>query len=183
MKYTRIIIGTALAIACTGCAQAPATADTKQAETKSADTVAKDVADIKAMEDRFIKASASKDVNAIMSFYVPDASLFVFDVTPPRQYVGAAAYRKDWEDMLASLPGPIDMSISDLDVTAGGGDIAWGHSVQHMAGTMKDGKKMDLTVRITDGYKKINGQWLIAHEHVSVPVDVLTGKADLTSKP
>jgi hypothetical protein len=70
---------------------------------------------------------------------VPDASLFVFDVTPPRQCVGAAAYR--------------------------------------------DGKKMDLTVRIIDGYKRINGQWRSAHEQVSVPVDVLTGKADLTSKP
>jgi hypothetical protein len=29
----------------------------------------------------------------------------------------------------------------------------------------------------------VNGQWLIALEHVSVPVDVVTGKADLTSKP
>jgi ketosteroid isomerase-like protein len=48
---------------------------------------------------------------------------------------------------------------------------------------MRDGKKMHLTVRVTDGYKKINGQWLIAHEHVSVPADVLTGNADLTSKP
>jgi ketosteroid isomerase-like protein len=39
------------------------------------------VADIKALEGRFIKALLTKDVNAIMAFYVPDASLFVFDVT------------------------------------------------------------------------------------------------------
>ena len=175
--------GVLLTLLCAGCTQAPTTSDAKTADAKASDTTAKDIADIKAMEDRFIKASATKDVNAIMAFYVPDDSLFVYDVSPPRQYVGAAAYRKDWTDLLSLFPGPIDVSISDLDVTAGGGDIAWGHSIQHLAGTMKDGKKMDLTVRITDGYKRVNGQWLIAHEHVSVPVDVLTGKADLTSKP
>lgn len=178
-----MLAGALLILGCVGCTQAPPASDAKAADTKAADTTAKDIAEIKAMEDRFIKASATKDVNAIMAFYVPDESLFVFDVTPPRQYVGAAAYRKDWEDLLGLFPGPIDVSISELDVTAGGGDLAWGHSIQHLAGTMKDGKKMDLTVRITDGYKRINGQWLIAHEHVSVPVDVLTGKSDLTSKP
>jgi hypothetical protein len=32
-------------------------------------------------------------------------------------------------------------------------------------------------------YKKIRGKWLIVHEHVSVPVDLDTGKADLSFKP
>ncbi len=177
MKHFTLLAGAALVLACSSCTQAPPPA----AEAKP--DPAKDVADIKAMEDKFIKATATKDANAIMAFYVPDSSLLVFDVTPPRQYAGAAAYKKDWEDMLALFPGPVETTISDLDVTASGGDVAYGHSIQHMTGTMKDGKKFDLTVRVTDGYKKVNGQWLIAHEHVSVPVDVLTGKADLTSKP
>jgi hypothetical protein len=30
---------------------------------------------------------------------------------------------------------------------------------------------------------KVDGNWLIAHEHVSVPVDVTAGKPDLMSKP
>jgi ketosteroid isomerase-like protein len=172
----------------TGCnqtASAPETkaAEAKPVETKPTDKSAKDIADIKALEDRFIKAVSAKDVNAIMSVYVSDSSLFVFDVIPPRQYVGADAYRKDWEEFLGLFPGPIDFGISDLEVTAAGGDLAWSHSIQHLGGAMKDGKKMDLTVRTTDGYKRVNGQWLVALEHVSVPVDVLTGKSDLTSKP
>jgi ketosteroid isomerase-like protein len=170
-----------LALGSIACNQAPPVAD-KAAEAKPADTSAKDIADIKALEDNFIKAMTTKDVNAIMAFYVPDASLVVFDVSPPRQYSGAEAYRKDWQDTLALFPGPVEASISDLDVSVGG-DIAWSRSIQHVAGAMKNGKKMDLTVRVTDGYKRVNGQWLIAHEHVSVPVDVLTGKSDLTSKP
>jgi ketosteroid isomerase-like protein len=189
MKNAAMSAGALLILGCavlcsSGCTQGPSAAETKAAaDAKAAEMATKDVADIKALEDRFIKATATKDVNAIMAFYVPDASLFVFDVTPPRQHVGAADYRKDWEDTLGLFPGPIEAGISDVDVTAGGGDIAYGHSIQTLSGTMKNGKKMNLTVRITDGYKRVNGQWLIAQEHVSVPVDLVTGKGDLTSKP
>jgi ketosteroid isomerase-like protein len=40
-----------------------------------------------------------------------------------------------------------------------------------------------MAFRLTDVLRKVKGKWLIVHEHVSVPVDVATGKADLTSKP
>jgi ketosteroid isomerase-like protein len=180
MNKVRMLIGTLLILACGACTPAPSGGETKK---DAAADKAKDVADIKAMEEQFVAATKTKDVNAIMAFYVPDESLFVFDVVPPRQYVGAAAYRKDWEDTLSLFPGPIEASMSDLDVTADGGEIAYGHSIQRVSGMMKDGNKLDLTVRVTDGYKKVNGKWLIAMEHVSVPVDLMTGKADLTSKP
>jgi hypothetical protein len=52
-------------------------------------------ADIRALEERFVAALKAKDLDAIMKMYVPDQTLVVFDVVPPRQYVGAAAYRKD----------------------------------------------------------------------------------------
>jgi ketosteroid isomerase-like protein len=45
------------------------------------------------------------------------ASLFVFDCIPPRQCVGAKAYRKDFEDFLAQYPGPNKFKVSDLSVT------------------------------------------------------------------
>jgi hypothetical protein len=35
----------------------------------------------------------------------------------------------------------------------------------------------------SNGYRKVNGKWLISREHVSVPADLATGKAKLTSKP
>lgn len=173
-----VIVLAVLFLGCVGCTQAPS-----GPEGKAPDTKANDMADIKALEERFVAAFRTKNVKAIMSVYVPDESLFVFDVSPPRQYVGAAAYTKDWEDLLALFPGPIQVNMTDIDITVGGGDVAYGHSIQHAVGTLKDGKKLDFTVRLTDGYKRAGGQWLIAHEHVSVPVDVLTGKADLNSTP
>jgi ketosteroid isomerase-like protein len=60
--------------------------------------------------------------------------------------------------------------------------VAYGHSIQVASFTDKAGKTMSSTMRVTDGYKKANGQWLISHEHVSVPVDFSTMKPDLDSK-
>ncbi len=138
--------------------------------------------DIRALENQFVAAFKAKDLDAIMKVYVPDQSLFVFDVIPPRQYVGAAAYRKDWQGFLDSLNGPITVELSDLAIVSDH-NLAYGHSIQRVAGTDKQGKPMDLTVRVTDVYKKIKGHWLIIHEHVSVPVDLDTDKPDLASKP
>jgi uncharacterized protein (TIGR02246 family) len=149
----------------------------------AADTKSKDEAEIRALEQRFSAAFKAKDIDTIMSGYVPDETLFVFDVVPPRQYVGAKAYRKDWEDFLAAFPGPVDtFEISDLSVMTDG-NLGVSHSIQRAVLTDKDGKKADITFRVTDVYRKIKGKWLIVHEHVSVPVDLVTGKADLSAKP
>jgi ketosteroid isomerase-like protein len=56
-----------------------------------------DQAEIAALEDHLISSIRKKDLEGVMAVYVPDYSLFVFDVIPPRQYVGASAYREDWK--------------------------------------------------------------------------------------
>src|ERR1700679_298807 len=155
---------------CLGCGPAPV-----------ADTSAQDQAAIKSLEDRFAAAFNAKDVNAIMALYTPGDNLVVFDAIPPRQYTGWAAYKKDWEDIFAANPGPASVTLTDLDITVGG-NVAYGHSIQLASFTDKSGKTTTSTMRVTDGYKKMNGQWLISHEHVSVPVDFSTMKPDMNSK-
>jgi ketosteroid isomerase-like protein len=141
-----------------------------------------DEAQIKALEDQFTAAFDAKNVNAIMKLYVPDQSLFAFDVVPPRQYVGAAAYRKDWENFFNSFDGPVKVEIGDLAITADG-NLGYSHSIQHVTGRNKKGEPVDLIVRVTRGYRNVDGHWLVAMDHVSVPVDLDTGKPDLQSKP
>ena len=143
----------------------------------------KDKQEIRALEDRFAAAVRAKDVDAIMKGYAPGAQLFVFDATPPRQYVGFDAYKKDWQGFLAAFPGHIDkFEVQDLSIETDG-TLAYSHSIQPLVATAKDGSKFSFTARVTDGYRKINGKWLITLEHVSVPVDLETGKADINSKP
>jgi len=144
----------------------------------------KDEQAIRALENQFAAAANAKDLDAIMKVYVPDNDLFVFDVGVPRQHVGWDDYKKDWQDYLALFKGPIKFEISDLSVMSDG-KIAYGHSIQRVSGTGTDGMSMDMAVRVTDVYRKIDGRWLIVQEHVSVPIDFSAGKPvpDLMSKP
>jgi ketosteroid isomerase-like protein len=141
-----------------------------------------DEASIRALESSLATAAMAKDVNAIMKVYMPGESLVVFDVVPPREYVGAKAYAKDWSDFLGMFKGPLKFEIGDLSVSVSG-TMGFSHSIQRITGTDSKGQPVDLTVRVTDVYRKIKGNWLIVHEHVSVPVDLETGKPDLMSKP
>jgi len=145
-------------------------------------TAANDEAQIRALYQRYMEAFNKKDVGTIMSFYVPGSELFVFDVTPPRQHVGWADYKKDWEDLFAAFPGPLNQELSDLSVTTGG-KLAVSHYIVGGYVTGSDGARLTLAVRATDALRKTAGKWLIFQEHVSVPVDLGTGKADLLSKP
>jgi uncharacterized protein (TIGR02246 family) len=170
MMRLRGLLFLALTVVCVGCAPKPV-----------ADTTAQDQADIQALETQFQTAFNARDINAIMALYTPDEAMVVFDAVPPRQYTGWSAYKKDWESFFAAFPGPAEIKLTELDVTVGG-NIAYGHSIQQTIVTDKTGKKVPLTVRVTDGYKKVNGKWLISHEHVSIPVDLDTMKPVLDSK-
>jgi ketosteroid isomerase-like protein len=139
-------------------------------------------AQIRALEGRFMTAVNAKDINAIMSVYAQGNDLFVFDLIPPRQYVGWDAYKKDWADFLGTVQGPMKADQSALQIMTGGGDLAYSHSIQHVA-AMSNGKPFEAFLRVTRVYHKISGNWLVIHEHVSVPVDFDSGKADFLSKP
>lgn len=169
----RALLLFAFVVGCAGCATAPCPAPP--------DTTVQDQAAIKALEDQFVTAFNARDTKAIMALYVPDQSLVVFDTSIPRQFTGADAYTKDWNDLWAMFPGAAKLDLSELEITVGG-NVAYSHSIQHATFADKKGKKIEMTVRVTDGYKKIGGQWLISHEHVSAPINFTTMKPDLNSK-
>jgi uncharacterized protein (TIGR02246 family) len=139
-----------------------------------------DEAAIRALEKKFAAAFNAGDIEAMMKNYVPDKRLVVFDVGPPGQHLGADAYRKAWVGFFAHFKGTPTIGITDLGITVDG-NLGFSHSIQHVTGTDAQGHAVDRTVRVTDGYRKIGDKWLIVLEHVSVPVDLKTGKADLTA--
>lgn len=140
-----------------------------------------DRAQIQALEKGFNAGFNAKDSKKVMSYYARQG-LFVFDVSPPRQHVGWADYKKDWDDLFAAFPGPLTNEITDQSITVVG-DVAYGHNIEDAHFTAKDGTKTELVVRVSDVYRKIAGKWLIVQEHVSVPVDLATMKPDPLSKP
>jgi ketosteroid isomerase-like protein len=143
----------------------------------------KDEQEIRALYARWLPAFRAKDVDSIMRAYAHSDDLFLFDVTPPRAYVGFLAVQHDYQDFFAAFPGSVDRGeIQELSIVTDG-KLGYTHLVEPMILTTKDGSKFNLTLRITDGLRKTDGKWLITQEHVSVPVDLETGKADLSSKP
>lgn len=137
---------------------------------------------IEALEQRYSDAFNAKKVDAIMACYSPGKALFVFDAVPPREYPSWDAYKRDWEGLLSAYPGPLSVTVSEQSITVVG-SVAYGHNIQSGYFTRKDGTRMNWVVRVSDVYRKTKGQWLIVQEHVSFPVDLETGKADLLSKP
>lgn len=140
-----------------------------------------DKAQIGALFQRFAAAFRHKDLDAIMSVYVHDNSLFVFDANPPRQHVGWNDYRADWKGFFGEMNGNPKFSISDLDFTTDG-TIAYGHSIQSVTVGMGRSPRQTVIVRVTDVLQKVNGKWLIVQEHVSIPFDFEKMKPDLLSK-
>src|SRR5438552_17938373 len=67
--------------------------------------------EINASVQRLIAAMNAKDMNGVMAYYSSDESLQVFDALPPRQYVGAPAYRKDWQGCLAAYAGGVQAEV------------------------------------------------------------------------
>jgi len=132
-------------------------------------TASDDETAIRTLEDRFVAAFNAGDIDGIMKNYVPDKSLVIFDVVPREEYRGADTYRKDWVDMFSHFNGTPKIAITDLEITVDG-DVAFSHSFQRVTGTDKQGHAVDRRVRVTDGYRKIGGNWLIVLEHVSVPM-------------
>jgi len=143
---------------------------------------ASDKADIEALITNYSDSFNSRSVDGIMSCYARGKGLFVFDAVPPREYPSWDAYKRDWEGLLSAFPGPAKTTVSDIDITVVG-PVAYGHDIQSSTFTRKDGSALNAVVRVTDVFRKIKGKWLIVQEHVSFPVDLETGKADLLSTP
>jgi PhnB protein len=126
-----------------------------------------DEARIRTLIDSRVKAVRAKDVDGVMSRNA--AHIVTFDLPPPLQSTGSnALYRNGLEDWFASFRGPVGYEIRDLRITTGD-EVAFCHSLNRISGTRTDGEETDVWTRATVCLCKIEGKWMVTHEHVSVP--------------
>jgi uncharacterized protein (TIGR02246 family) len=143
-------------------------------------TPAREDAQIRERVDAVARALRAKDVDALMKHYAAD--MVTFDIGPPLHIRGVDAYRKNFERWFGSVQGPIDYEVHDLRIAVRE-DVAFCHSVCHVRSQRTNGERADYWVRVTSGLQKSNGQWLIAHEHVSMPIDMQTMQAAPDPQP
>ncbi|GAB2505873.1 YybH family protein [Nocardia heshunensis] len=130
--------------------------------------------------DKVIEALAAKDLDAVGRLYTDD--VVSFDIEPPLQHVGTAAKLANWARVFLFFE-TVTYEVRDLTFTEGG-DVAFGHGFARLSGTLKDGTATSgMWVRVTYGMRRIDGAWFIAHDQVSVPLDVASGKGVVDLEP
>jgi uncharacterized protein (TIGR02246 family) len=159
-------------------ASVTANAQTKNAASANGDNAA--AKEIRSWLDRWTKAFTKQDVDSIMALYADD--IIAYDVVPPLQYVGKDAYRGDYQQFLSQYEGNLRVEVRDLHVGATG-DLGYAAGLELISGTLKNGQKSDVWLRFTSLFRKSDGRWLDFQDHVSVPVDIESGKAMLDLKP
>jgi len=124
------------------------------------------VAEIESRIETLALAIRNKNLDHLMTHYAPD--VVVYDLLPPLDVRGIAAYRRNFEKWFESMSGRINYEMLDVHIAADEGH-AFVHCLSHVTGGRTGGGRADYWVRVTSGWRKVDGQWLIAHEHVSMP--------------
>jgi ketosteroid isomerase-like protein len=127
----------------------------------------------------YAKAISAKDIDGTMSFFAPE--LVSFDLQPPLRYTGAENKRREWQKAFAAFRS-IAYEVRELNVTTDG-ELAFVRGLNHFSGTLANGRINDLWVRWTACFRRIDGVWLVVHDHVSVPAELEQGRAVLDLTP
>ena len=129
---------------------------------------------LRAIVDERIAGVASKDPQLLAARQHPDVVLF--NVLPPLRTQGTAANGDATRAWLDAYASDIGYDVTDLNVTVSG-DVGFCSFLYHVTGTLKAGGDVDMWVRATLGCRRVDGRWLIVHDHESVPIDPTTGQA------
>jgi len=142
-----------------------------------------DQAAIKKILNDGCAAFVNGDSKGAISLYLSNYPKFmVFDIAPPREknYDQVKAFN---DQMLAATDGKPTCVYEEINPVILTPTYAYSTAILHSTGKLKNGSSFDFRERATDVWKKVKGEWKVMHEHNSVPVDVMTGKADLTVAP
>lgn len=124
-----------------------------------------DESTIRELINRWAGAVHTGDLNGTLADH--DPNIMMFDVPPPYQGVrGIDAYRESWPPFFEWQRQGALFEIVELDVTAGD-DVAFAWAL------LKCGKPADFEanpdnrLRFTVGLRKVDGRWVVTHEHHS----------------
>jgi len=147
---------------------------------RPASSAESDKAEIVEFNRRLTEAYSKRDIDAVMAFYSDDKDAVFFEDTVPFQFEGKGNLRKLNADFFQSVSS-FDAKIETLSVEVSG-NLAASHGIIANTWTDKSGTHHQRS-RYTQVLKKVNGKWLIWHEHFSVPFDPATGTAVRDAEP
>ena len=122
--------------------------------------------------------AAAQTVDGVMGTW--DKDVVWYDINPG-EVDGLAAVRADFGQQIAHVKN-IRTEILRIKIVADT-HIGYAYSTQHLVADGVNGAPdVDFTFRETDCFQKKAGKWTLMHQHISLPVDLKSGKAVLDSK-
>ena len=118
------------------------------------------------------KAAALRagDVKAMLAYHGP--AVVEFSLAPPLRQAYDAHDPAPVEQWLATFEAPPSRESTQLEIAVAG-DVAFTTSLDCLRATPKGATEgFELWFRSTRGLRKIDGRWLITHEHESVPFEM-----------
>jgi ketosteroid isomerase-like protein len=122
--------------------------------------------EIRALLDSRVEACRAKDVDRLMSLYSSD--IVYFDVVPPLQFAGSADVRRNFKRWFDEYEGEIGLETHELTIAVGE-DVAFAHMLHVDSGTRNNGVEGAVWLRSSVCCRRLDGKWLITHEHISMP--------------
>ncbi|MGN6571738.1 MAG: YybH family protein [Pseudolabrys sp.] len=123
---------------------------------------------IKALLEEWTDAVRRHDIPAILAHHDPE--IVMFDLPPPLQCKGIAAYEQTWDLMFRYHKPGSAFDIEELAVTAGE-DVAFAAAIMRCVpeSSSNPADKNGFLFRLSVGLRKVEGDWRIVHEHHSIP--------------
>jgi len=135
--------------------------------------------DVQALLTRYKESAYQKDIDAFMSIY--SEGVRIFDLWGAWQSVGASAWREGitgWFDSLGD--GRVVVDFSEVEISVDGALAAVSAMVEYSGESSTGVIEREMANRLTWVLGRIDGDWLVAHEHTSAPVDMQSGKVILS---
>jgi ketosteroid isomerase-like protein len=118
--------------------------------------------------EQVINAWASMDISKPAAFYAKDPGLVFYDVAP-RKYVGWDAYAKGSAELFKTVKS-LTFTLNDDAQVHTAGTFAWSTATVDGNMVMNDGSSMKIDARWSSVWEKRGTQWLIIHDHFSMPL-------------
>jgi uncharacterized protein (TIGR02246 family) len=120
---------------------------------------------IRELIEGWARAVHEGDLDRVVQDHAED--IVMFDVPPPEDGVrGMAEYAKTWPPFFEWQAGGAVSDIVRLDVTAGD-RVAFAHGLLTCATPEELAEHPDRRLRLTIGFHKEGGRWVVSHEHHS----------------
>ena len=127
-----------------------------------------DAEQVRHLLQRWAAATRAGQHDIILQGHHPD--VLIFDVLAPMLYEGADAYRASWDAWQPQTEGGTIFELRDLGVAAGT-DVAFASCLIRCGGRLAGGRRFEDLVRATFCLQKMEGKWLVMHQHVSKPIN------------